>query len=73
MPVRALAELETAAELKPKDDEIELAYATEWAFLEPSEHAHPWPFDLEWMQTNDPTAALLINDEGFREWIPVED
>ncbi len=61
---------DAAGKLHPKCKPIEL---DQWPFLEPSKHAHPWPFDLEWMQANDPTAALLINDERFREWIPDED
>jgi hypothetical protein len=53
-------------ELNPKCRPIEL---DQWPFLQPSPEDHPWPFDLEWMQANDPSAAQLISDERFSEWI----
>jgi len=53
--------------LDPKCKPIEL---DRWPWLERSERDHPWPFDLEWMQAHDPSAALLIQDARFAEWIP---
>ena len=54
--------------LNPKCQFIELE---QWPFLKRSEHDHPWPFDLEWMQANDPPrhCSSMTNDlaNGFRK------
>jgi hypothetical protein len=40
-----------------------------WPWVGTAELEHPWPFDEQWMKSNDFAALALLNDPTARHWL----